>query len=100
MTKLILALEFKWYKSNVNIYYFINEETREFIIAIVYVMILEKPKSFLGYISYNCKDWKIFVDQFEYLNKVLACFNITTNLLSTSLLISSIILVSIKSTSN
>ena len=50
MTKLILALEFKWYKSNVSIYYFINEETREFIIAIVYVMILEKSKSFLGYI--------------------------------------------------
>ena len=39
ITKLISVLEFKWYKSNANIYiyYFIDKETRELIIAIVYV---------------------------------------------------------------
>ena len=35
MTKLIL--EFKQCKSNTSIYYFINKETRELVIAIVYV---------------------------------------------------------------
>jgi len=39
------------------------------------------------YINYNCKDQKIFVDQSEYLNKVLAWFNVTTNLISTLLLL-------------
>ena len=38
------------------------------------------------YKSY-CKDQKIFVDQSEYLNKVLAQFNVTTNLTSTPLLL-------------
>ena len=37
MTKLILALRFKWCKSDAGIYYFIDEETRELVIAIVYV---------------------------------------------------------------
>ena len=34
------------------------------------------------YINHNCKDQKIFLDQSEYLNKVLAWFNVTTNLTS------------------
>ena len=37
MTKSILALGFKQYKSNANIYYFIDKEIRELIIAIIYV---------------------------------------------------------------
>jgi len=39
------------------------------------------------YISHNCKDQRIFVDQSEYLNKVLAWFNIATNTTSTLLLL-------------
>ena len=31
------------------------------------------------YISYDCKNQKIFINQYEYLKKVLACFNIVTN---------------------
>ena len=37
MTKSILALEFKQYKSDTSIYYFIDEETRELVITIVYI---------------------------------------------------------------
>ena len=37
MTKSMLVLEFKQYKSNTGVYYFINKETRELVIAIVYV---------------------------------------------------------------
>ena len=37
MTKSMLALGFKWCKSNVSIYYFINKETRKLIITIFYV---------------------------------------------------------------
>ena len=37
MTKLILALEFKQCKSDTNMYYFINEETRELVLVIIYV---------------------------------------------------------------
>ena len=37
MTKSILALEFKQYKFNANVYYFIDEETRELVIIIIYV---------------------------------------------------------------
>jgi len=33
----MLALEFKQYKSNTGVYYFINKETRKLVIAIVYV---------------------------------------------------------------
>ena len=83
-------------------YYFINKETRELVIAIVYVndicfidskdflLLLElkqkfiikweyydlgKTKKFLGIcINYNHKNQKIFVDQSEYLNKVLVWF--------------------------
>ena len=32
----MLALEFKWCKSDASIYYFIDKETRELVIAIVY----------------------------------------------------------------
>ena len=39
------------------------------------------------YISHNHKDQKIFVNQSEYLNKVLVYFNITTNPTSTPLLL-------------
>ena len=37
MTKLMLVLSFKQCKSNISVYYFIDEKTRELIIAIVYV---------------------------------------------------------------
>jgi len=33
----MLVLEFKQYKSNTSVYYFINEETRELVKVIVYV---------------------------------------------------------------
>jgi len=80
-------------------YYFINKETKKLVIAIVYIddvffisskdslLLLELKQKFMIkwkchnlreikeflriYISYNCKDQKIFVDQSEYLNKVL-----------------------------
>jgi len=96
-------------------YYFINKETRKLIIAIVYIndvsfigsknfLLLSKlkqkfmikwkcydfkeTKKFLEmYINCNYKNQNIFIDQFKYLNKVLACFNIVTNLTSTPLLL-------------
>ena len=37
MTKSMLVLGFKWCKSNASMYYFINKETRELVIAIVYI---------------------------------------------------------------
>ena len=37
MTKLILPLEFKQCKSDTNMYYFINEETRKLVLVIIYV---------------------------------------------------------------
>ena len=37
MTKLILVLKFKQCKYNASIYYFIDKETRELVIAIVYI---------------------------------------------------------------
>jgi len=33
----MLALEFKLYKYNASMYYFINEETKKLVIAIVYI---------------------------------------------------------------
>ena len=39
------------------------------------------------YISHNCKNQKIFVDQNKYLDKVLVYFNIVTSLISTPLLL-------------
>ena len=99
MTKLMLALGFKQYKSDAGMYYFINKETKKLIITIIYVndvyfinlkdslFLLElkqkiitkwefydfrETREFFGiYISCNYKDQKIFVDQSEYLNKVL-----------------------------
>ena len=48
----------------------------------------EKTKEFLKmYINCNYKDQKIFVDQSEYSNKVLAQFNVVTNPTSTLLLL-------------
>jgi len=41
---------------------------------------------FLGmYISCDHKNQKIFIDQYEYLEKVLVCFNVTTNSIHTPL---------------
>jgi len=37
MTKLILALESKWYKSSTSVYYFIDKEIRKLAITIVYI---------------------------------------------------------------
>ena len=37
ITKSMLALGFKQYKSNTGVYYFIDKETRELVIIIVYV---------------------------------------------------------------
>ena len=37
MTKFILVLGFKQYKFDTNMYYLIDKETRELVIAIVYV---------------------------------------------------------------
>jgi len=81
-------------------YYFIDKKTRELVIAIVYVdnvcfmgskdslLFLELKQKFITkwkcydfreikefsrmYINCNHKDQKIFVDQSEYLNKILA----------------------------
>ena len=40
---------------------------------------LGETTEFLGiYISHDCKNQKIFIDQCEYLEKVLACFNVAT----------------------
>ena len=95
----MLILGFKQCRFNAGIYYFIDKKTREFVIAIVYVndvcficskdflLLLEmkqifmtkwkccnlgETKEFLGmYINYNCRNQNIFIDQSEYLNKVL-----------------------------
>jgi len=41
---------------------------------------LGETTEFLGmHISHDCKNRKIFIDQCEYLEKVLACFNVATN---------------------
>jgi len=37
MTKLMLALGLKWYKSNASVYYFIDKKTRKLVITIFYV---------------------------------------------------------------
>ena len=100
MTKSILILQFKQCKSDAGVYYFIDKKTRELVIVIVYVddvcfidsknslLLLElkqkfmmkqkcydlgETKEFLKIcINHHCKNQKIFVDQSEYLNKVLA----------------------------
>ena len=78
----MLALGFKQCKYNAGMYYFINKETKELVIVIVYVndvyvisskdslLFLELKQKFIikweycnleMYISYNCKNQKIFV---------------------------------------
>jgi len=107
MTKSMLALGFKRYKSNAGVYYYHDKETKVLVIAIVYVddvcfmgtkgsLLLNKLKQkfiarwechnlgktteFLDmHISRDRKNRKIFIDQCKYLEKVLAHFNIATN---------------------
>jgi len=43
----MLTLEFKQYKSNASVYYFIDEETRELVIAIVYICFMGSKDSLL-----------------------------------------------------
>ena len=110
----MLVLEFKQCKSNTSIYYFIDKEIRKLVTAIIYINVCfidskdfllllklkwkfitkweccnfgETKKFFRMCISCNHKDQKIFVDQSEYLIKVLIYFNIITNLISTLLLL-------------
>jgi len=103
----MLALGFKRYKSNTGVYYYHNKKTKALVIVIVYVddvcfmgtrgslllnelkkkfmarweyYDLGKTTEFLGmHISCNHKNQKIFIDQCEYLEKVLVCFNVVTN---------------------
>ena len=98
MTKSMLALGFKRYKSNAGVYYYHDKKTKALVIAIVYVnniyfmgtkgsLLLNKLKQkfmarwechdlgetieFLGmHISRDHKNQKIFIDQCEYLEKV------------------------------
>jgi len=107
MTKSMLVLGFKRCKSNASVYYYHDKKTKALVIVIIYVndiyfmgtkgsLLLNELKQkfmvrweccdlgetieFLGmHISHDCKNWKIFIDQYEYLKKVLACFNIATN---------------------
>ena len=107
MTKSLLVLEFKRCKFDAGIYYYYDKKTKALVIAIVYVndicfmgtkdsLLLNELKQkfmarqeyhdlgetieFLGiHISRDCKNQKIFIDQCEYLEKVLACFNVATN---------------------
>jgi len=107
MTKSMLALGFKRCKSDAGVYYYHNKKTKVLVIAIVYVddvcfmgtkgsLLLNELKQkfmarwechdlgetteFLGmHISHNCKNQKIFIDQCEYLEKMLVHFNVVTN---------------------
>ena len=94
----MLVLEFKQCKSNTSMYYFIDKEIRKFVTAIIYINVYfidlkdfllllklkwkfitkweccnfgETKKFFKMCISCNHKNQKIFVDQSEYLIKVL-----------------------------
>ena len=107
MTKSMLALGFKRCKSNAGVYYYHDKKTKALVIAIVYVddvcfmgtkgsLLLNELKQkfmarwecrdlgetteFLGmHISRDRKNQKIFIDQCEYLEKVLARFDVATN---------------------
>jgi len=107
MTKSMLALGFKRYKSNAGIYYYYDRKTEALVIAIVYVddicfidtkgflLLNELKQKFIArwkchdlgetiefldmYVSCNHKNQKIFIDQYKYLEKVLAYFNVMTN---------------------
>jgi len=49
---------------------------------------LGKTTKFLEmHISYDCKNQKIFINQYKYLKKILACFNVVTNPTHTLLLL-------------
>jgi len=103
----MLALGFKRYKSNAGVYYYQDKKTKALVIVIVYVddvcfmgtrssLLLNELKQkfmarweyydlgktieFLGmHISCNHKNQKIFINQYEYLEKVLVHFNVVTN---------------------
>jgi len=103
----MLALGFKRCKSDAGVYYYYDKKTKVLVIAIVYVnnicfmgtkgsLLLNKLKQkfmarwechdlgetteFLDmHISHDCKNQKIFIDQCEYLEKVLVHFNVVTN---------------------
>ena len=107
MTKSMLVLGFKRCKSDAGVYYYHNKKTKALVIAIVYIndvcfmgtkgslllnelkqkfmarwecCDLGKTTEFLGmHISHDHKNQKIFIDQCEYLEKILAYFNIVTN---------------------
>ena len=110
----MLVLGFKRCKSDAGVYYYHDKKTKVLVIAIVYIddvcfmgtkgsLLLNELKQkfmarwecrnlsetteFLGmHISHDHKNRKIFIDQYEYLEKVLACFNIVTNPTHTPLL--------------
>jgi len=103
----MLALGFKQCKSDAGMYYYHDKKTGALAIVIIYVddvcfigtrgsLLLKELKQkfmarweccdlgetteFLGmHISHDCKSRKIFIDQCEYLKKVLARFNVATN---------------------
>ena len=103
----MLALGFKRCKSNAGVYYYYDKKTKALVIAIVYVnnvcfmdtkdslLLNELKQKFMArwechdlgettefldiHISHDCKNQKIFIDQCEYLEKVLARFNVATN---------------------
>jgi len=109
----MLALGFKRSKSDAGIYYYYEKKTKALAIAIVYVddvcfigtkgslLLNELKQKFIArwkyrdlgettelldmYISHNRKNQKIFIDQYEYLKKVLVHFNVATNLTHTLL---------------
>jgi len=103
----MLALGFKRCKSDAGVYYYYDKKTKALVIAIVYVnnvcfmdtkdslLLNELKQKFMArwechdlgettefldiHISHDCKNQKIFIDQCEYLEKVLARFNVATN---------------------
>ena len=77
MTNSMLALEFKQYKSNAGVYYFIDKETREPVIAIVYInnvcfmgsknslLLLELKQKFITkWKCYNIEETKEFLGMY------------------------------------
>jgi len=73
----MLALEFKQYKSNAGVYYFIDKETREPVIAIVYInnvcfmgsknslLLLELKQKFITkWECYNIEETKEFLGMY------------------------------------
>ena len=103
----MLALGFKRCKFDAGVYYYYDKKTKALVITIVYVddvcfmgtkgslLLNELKQKFMArqeccdlgkttefldmHISYNCKNQKIFIDQCEYLEKVLVHFNVVTN---------------------